>query len=571
MNRPDELLFRDSRSPGAEPAEGPRPPRRESWKVLVVDDEEEVHRVTRLVLSGFSYDERPLQFLSAYSGAEARKLLEAHPDTAVILLDVVMEDYDSGLKLVRHIREELRNRFVRIILRTGQPGHAPEGKVIVEYDINDYKEKTEITAQKLVTAMVAALRTYRDMLTIEANRKGLEKILAAASDIFRLGSLEKFVSGVLTQLASLLNLEGDAFYGQASVFAATAGESGLIIRAASGKFERYMRQNIQDLPEEGIRRSIDEALTRHGGTCHDGGHVEYFESKTGSKSIIYFEECRALSELDRTLVDIFFANVSIGFDNIALNEAAEEKARIAEEALRQAEKANREVLRQTAQRVESLQKISRAVSHQLRNPMTIIAGFAKLLRGKPEVGERYTEYLDGIVAASARIERIAAAVQDYSAIHLGERRQVFLPDLLADARGRAEAKAAELSVTVNWELRAEPLRVSLDPGLMIQALLEVLTNAMEALEGARGDIRLVGEPSGDFLRLTVTDNGRGIPESELAYILDPFYSTKAVGIGMGLVKASRIIQEHGGTLAVTSAPGAGTTVEMLLPLATAGP
>lgn len=94
------------------------------WKILIVDDELDVHKVTRLVLSGFEFGGRTLELYSAYSAAEARELLGAHPDMAVILLDVVMEDDDAGLKLVRHIRKEQHNNAVRIILRTGQPEQA---------------------------------------------------------------------------------------------------------------------------------------------------------------------------------------------------------------------------------------------------------------------------------------------------------------------------------------------------------------------------------------------------------------------------------------------------------------
>ena len=134
------------------------------WKVLIVDDEPEVHNVTRLVLGNFRFADRRLQFLSAHSAAEARELLKTHHDAAVVLLDVVMESEQAGLQLVRSIREELGNPFVRIVLRTGQPGQAPEQEVIATYDINDYKEKTELTAPKLATTMYTALRAYRDML-----------------------------------------------------------------------------------------------------------------------------------------------------------------------------------------------------------------------------------------------------------------------------------------------------------------------------------------------------------------------------------------------------------------------
>jgi signal transduction histidine kinase len=565
MPEPDDLLF---------PDEGPAPgvrlnrmPGEERWKLLVVDDEEEVHHVTRLVLAGFRYAGRGLEFLSAHSARQAREVLAAHPDVAVILLDVVMEEHDSGLTLVRHIREELKNRFVRIILRTGQPGHAPEAKVIVEYDINDYKEKTEITAQKLMTAMVSSLRTYCDIRTIEANRRGLEKILEASADIFAIGSLERFASGVLTQLLALLSLGGDALYGQAPGLAAAGNSEGMVIKAACGRYSGLVHRRVEDIPDEDVRACIAQSLTqRHGRFCRGKSHVEYFESVTGTRSVIYFEEFRPLTDLDRQLVDIFFANVSVAFDNIALNIKAEEKALLAEKALRLAEKASLEALRQNQQRIESLQKISRAVAHQLRNPVTIIAGMANLLRKKPGRSESEAEYLEGIAQAAVRIEAIARTVVEFNSLRLGSRVPVPLPLFLEEVRAAGEMQAAEQGKTVDWMVEAEPLAAPLDRGLVALALAELVANSLEALEGPRGWIGLSASRKGDFLRLAVQDNGRGIPPAELDFVLDPFYSTKTVGVGLGLPRAERIAQEHGGTLSVSSPPGQGTLVEMLLPL-----
>ena len=113
----ETVLFADELD-GAVPP-GQRAGNNGVWKVLVVDDEEEVHAVTKLVLADFSYENKGLLFLHAYSGKEARALIAEHPDTAIIFLDVVMEKNDAGLEVVRYIREELKNSFVRIILRTG--------------------------------------------------------------------------------------------------------------------------------------------------------------------------------------------------------------------------------------------------------------------------------------------------------------------------------------------------------------------------------------------------------------------------------------------------------------------
>ena len=131
-----------------------------SWKVIIADDQEEVHSVTKLVLDDFFFENKRLKFFSAYSGEETKKLIRENPDVAFILLDVVMETDDAGLEVVRYIREDLKNNIVQIVLNTGQPGQAPEQEVIAKYEINDYKSKTEFNARKLITSITASLRAY---------------------------------------------------------------------------------------------------------------------------------------------------------------------------------------------------------------------------------------------------------------------------------------------------------------------------------------------------------------------------------------------------------------------------
>ncbi len=166
----DTTLFQDD----LEEASRPSPSSAKTWKVLVVDDEEQVHSVTRLALKKFSFDEKPLELLTAYSAQEAQTLLQQHHDTAVILLDVVMESDHAGLELVRYVRQNLQNHNIRIILRTGQPGLAPELSIVEGHDINDYKTKTELTQPKLFSALTTAIRSYRDILTVEESRQQIE-------------------------------------------------------------------------------------------------------------------------------------------------------------------------------------------------------------------------------------------------------------------------------------------------------------------------------------------------------------------------------------------------------------
>src|SRR5207245_10145989 len=113
----------------------------------------------------------------------------------------------AGLDLVEYIRNDIKNETVRIILRTGQPGQAPERRVIVQYDINDYKAKTELTADKLCTSLTAALRSYQQLERMVQTRRGLEIIIDAASTLYDFKSMQRLAEGVLTQLASLLNVD----------------------------------------------------------------------------------------------------------------------------------------------------------------------------------------------------------------------------------------------------------------------------------------------------------------------------------------------------------------------------
>jgi EAL domain-containing protein (putative c-di-GMP-specific phosphodiesterase class I) len=138
------------------------------WKVLLVDDEPAVHEVSRLVLGGVTFEGLNVELISAYSAAQAREILARHQDVALVLLDVVMETDDAGLVLVQYIREQLRDTDIQIVLRTGQPGMAPERDVVLRYEINGYSLKTDITAQRLHSIVISALRSYRYTRSLRA-------------------------------------------------------------------------------------------------------------------------------------------------------------------------------------------------------------------------------------------------------------------------------------------------------------------------------------------------------------------------------------------------------------------
>ena len=170
------------RRPRAASSADDQPP----WRILIVDDDVDVHVVTKFALSNTNFQGRRLSFLHAYSAKEALSKLRDTPDIALVLLDVMMETADAGLRFARQVREDLHNELVRIVLRTGQPGQALEHSIIVDYDINDFWSKTDLTTRKLFTTVIASLRAYstlaaaaqaRDAATAELERA--QQVLAA--------------------------------------------------------------------------------------------------------------------------------------------------------------------------------------------------------------------------------------------------------------------------------------------------------------------------------------------------------------------------------------------------------
>jgi response regulator RpfG family c-di-GMP phosphodiesterase len=317
----EDLVFLDDAAPDGDA--GTEEPPGSRWTMLIVDDEPEVHAITKLVLSDFAYKGRKARFLSAHSAAEARRILARESDIALILLDVVMETEDAGLRLVHHIREELRNRNVRIILRTGQPGQAPERAVILDYDINDYKAKTQLTAQQLFTTTVAALRSYEDIVTIDANRRGLEKIIEASSSLFRARSMKLFAAGVLTQLSGLLGVGPDAILCMQRGAAGGSGScnssgdgNGLYVLAGSGRFETLINEPAAGHVDPAVLDAVTACLEKQA-HVYAGDHCTlYIRTPNDRETVVYLRSNRPLSELDRRLIELFCGKISVGFDNL---------------------------------------------------------------------------------------------------------------------------------------------------------------------------------------------------------------------------------------------------------------
>lgn len=298
----------------------------EPWKVLIVDDDEEIHNVTRFAMKRFTFANRPILFFSAYSAGEGQRILQENIDIAVALVDVVMEKEDAGLQLVHYIRQNMKNQMIRIILRTGQPGMAPEQEVVVKYDINDYREKTELTSQKLHTTMITALRSYQDLNLIKSNHQGLEQIINVSAAVFKHHSLANLSSFILEGLESILRLNSRVIGPRLSGFLAVDRDGRVEVLAASGELEYLVGKNLEDLKpaHRQIFHDIKLAEKEQKNIRLASRLAVYFPNPRGEANFIYLQGVGILNEWVWRIIEAYAGNIHMAFDNLFLRDEMEE-------------------------------------------------------------------------------------------------------------------------------------------------------------------------------------------------------------------------------------------------------
>lgn len=291
---------------------------REAWQVLIVDDDPEIHSVTQLALSDLVVLGRRLEYLHAYSGQDACKLIEQNNNIVLVLLDVVMETDDAGLNVVKHIREKLQRQDIRIVLRTGQPGYAPEESVIKEYDINDYKTKTELTRRKLVTTVYAAIRSYQQIATVTENRQGLEKIVSGSANLLELHSMTEYCQGVLQQLTKLIDQDIECLFcarGQGIID--DADDLSFYIIAQQGFSTILTKQKLDTLKNEQISQQVKYCFTQKVHQYQNPSQYLYL-ARGGYRAVIYLTLQEPLTDTQQQLLEVFLTNAAVGYENVHL-------------------------------------------------------------------------------------------------------------------------------------------------------------------------------------------------------------------------------------------------------------
>jgi len=552
------------------------------WKVAVIDDDPAVHEGTRFALSDYNLRGQTLEILSAYSAAEGRHLMRAHPDIAAVLLDVIMETDAAGLDLVEYIRNEIKNETVRIILRTGQPGQAPERRVIVQYDINDYKAKTELTADKLFTSLTAALRSYQQLERMVQTRRGLEIIIDAASTLYDFKSMQRLAEGVLTQLASLLNVDCAGIL----VLRDDGGSSGaeFSVLAGSGCYSRFIGPTGPRSLDPELRQMVEAAFHRRKNEFSDHRSVLYLRTGSGREVVVLLQAERQLSDTDRALVEIFGSRLSIAFDNVILYQQLQAANSQLEERVAQRTRALMHANRRLSSQWLRLQRanafkneILGTVAHDLKNPLGVILGRTEMLTELISTGsskESVTAQVEHIRDATKRLTSmvdhlISDAMADAFDISI-RREPIDIASLVNEVADANQPLAFNKQQTI--AVSAPPNSLTMcDADRMREAIDNLISNAIK-YSPIGGKITVVVTNQDNNTVIRVTDEGAGLSPEDLGRLFVRFQRLSAkptagessTGLGLSIVK--RIVDMHGGEVTADSGgPGRGSTFTVMLP------
>ncbi len=578
MSDDDVLVFAEEGESDTE-----RPKR--NWKVAVIDDDQAVHDGTRFALFDYELNGQGIEILSAHSAAEGRDLVLAHPDLAVILLDVVMESETAGLDLVEFIRGTAGNDLVRIILRTGQPGQAPERRVIVDHDINDYKAKTELTADKLFTALTAAIRSHQQLLRMEETRRGLEIIIDAATALFDTRSMRRFAEGVLTQVASLLEVECAGMLVVRDRPRGRGHDDGVAVIAGSGIYAGLSGADRDGGLDGETRREIDRAFGERRHCFSDQRSVLYIHTSSGREIAVVLDVAKRLSPTDRALVEVFCGKLSVAFENVLLLEQlqsanAELEARVAART-RELSEANRRLAdqRETLRRANQFKlEMLGMIAHDLKNPIAAILGRAEIvgeLLDRPGVEPAtLKEQIGKIAAPASAMNRMIGDLVGQAAADALEvtirRVRLDVAALVHDVVDHMRPMAAKKNQTLVWRCEG-PAPVEGDPDRLREAVENVVSNAIKyGPVGGKAEIAV--RRVEDLAVITVADEGPGLSPEDFGRLFGRFQRLSAQptggegSTGLGLSIAHEIIRLHDGHIgALNGEAGRGTVFEIVLP------
>jgi len=514
------------------------------WKVLIVDDEPDVHAVTKISLKNFKFDGRGIEFFNAMSGAEAMKILKIHPDIAAAMIDVVMETEDAGLLLVNFIRKKLGNAAIRLIIRTGQPGVAPERYVIDHFDIDDYKEKTDLPTDKLYATLRTAIKAYRDISMIQRNRHGLEKILNAAPQLYRIQPVKDFFEGVLMLMIGFYGLGNDnLIFMTEKICENSESDLKTVFYSGTGKFANQVSKD-----------DIDNIIRRYysGKIIQDKILLIPLIIHHEIRGFVYIEHAEITDET-LYLIRILAAQCALALENLSLYYSLEDMNKLNERK----------------------NYFLGMAAHDLRNPLGNIKSLIDMIQrsAKERLNAEEIEFLHLTDKVADSALNLIANLLDIVKIESGKLNlELSLTDI-SSLMIQSIYSVSFLAEPKHILIIYDPVEIPalmLDPARMQQIIINLLSNAIK-YSHPNTIVKISVSESDKEVIIAVKDQGQGIPADDIGKLFEPFVKANVrstageQSTGLGLVICKKIAEAHGGRIWVESQVGVGTTFFVAIP------
>lgn len=305
----------------------PSPVSQRVWRVLAVDDDVDFQRATAFALSELEVLGGRVELVQAFSCREAQMMLAQQHDIALVLLDVVMETEDAGLRLIHSLREVIGNRDARVVLLTGEPGLAPAHEVMRDYDINDYWAKSELCAERLLTVLTAAVRGYAQLRAVATARRGLQMIVESSNALFCSKNTRELSAKILTEISSLLNLQAEGVVCLRLDESQDEAELAVRIVGANGRFSGAVEGNLDSLDAPQVAKALSQCLREQQTLRLAEATVLFFPRFQAGADYACYVTCeRPLDDTEIELLQVFSVSISRGLYNVALFSRLEEMA-----------------------------------------------------------------------------------------------------------------------------------------------------------------------------------------------------------------------------------------------------
>lgn len=510
------------------------------WQVLVVDDETDVHAVLHLALDDVMVEGHRLLLRDALSAREARAALMANPDIALMLVDVVMESDQAGLELVRHVRGEMGNRSIQIVLITGQPGYAPQRAVVSGYEIDGYLLKSELSADRVFVSVYSGIRTYRLMREQQLLQRDLKDKVRELDETLQ--ALRDSEANFIT--AQSVAHVGSWIYDLASDEMRLSAETCRIFGVPTGSIANYEAYLARVYPED--RDALEQAWRSVVDQCGSFEHEHRIMLGSGVRYV------RQRADLTRA---------ADGRPLCCLGTTQD---------ITERKQAEAELQRSNAE----LEQFSYAISHDLRQPLRMISSYLQLLglSLNEQLNAEQREYFNFAIDGARRLDRMLVALLEYSrAGRMGEPPAwVESRAILDEAMLFLQPAVAEAGATVS--IRGTWPRIFVSPDKMLRVVQNLIANAAKfRVAGRVPEVVVSSELSGGDWCLSVADNGVGIAPGQLGRLFQVFQRLQSrvafEGSGVGLALCRKIVEHHGGKIwAESSGEGHGSRFCVRLPL-----